>query len=268
MAGLRPALLARAAADDLAPCTQRSGDRKLRARRAGGRGAARSARSLDWLPGGRRALALSAQCRGTHLLARSGNPGPAVPAAVSARRAHRLRLRCGHARQYPHHLHQPGGAAAHLADALSRRAPQLPFGALPRARHGERAAAVRRARHLARVRGVASGAAAAAARRGTLVSTPSLVVDGVRQHRLALGDELEHRLILCRVDARILVVREHLLPYPAGALLRGELALERPLLEGGVVGDGRLVEGALEVRQGVRAAQEVASGSDLADRIE
>ncbi len=79
----------------------------------------------------------------------------------------------------------------------------------------------------------------------------------VRHGGLLLGDELDQRLVDGRVEGRGLVAGQHLLPDRVGALDGVEGARGLPLLEGVVVGDGRALEGGLEVGLGVGAAEEV-----------
>src|SRR4029077_6184675 len=115
--------------------------------------------------------------------------------------------------------------------------------------------------------GAAAGPESAGAARRRTRAAARLDVR-VGEGRLAARDVLEQRLIDRGVQRRRLVLGELLLPECVGA--RGHVpgALRLPLLDAVVVGERGAVEGGLEVGLGVRAAEEVFAGADLADGIE
>src|SRR5919198_156660 len=115
-----------------------------------------------------------------------------------------------------------------------------------------------------------AGACEAGRRRNAITGgaseTPSDV--GVGKCRLSPSDEVAERLVDARVDQWRLVLGEHLLPDPVGALRRVERAVLLPLLEAVVVGYRTPIKGRLEVRERVRGAEEVLTGPVLADGVE
>src|SRR5690606_36768402 len=92
--------------------------------------------------------------------------------------------------------------------------------------------------------------------------------EGVRHGLLALLDEGDERLVDCRIERRRLIAIQPRAAQRIGALLDALFALDLPLLERTVVHQRRAVEGRLEMRLGVGAAETVASRPDLADGVE
>ncbi len=70
------------------------------------------------------------------------------------------------------------------------------------------------------------------------------------------------------IDFRGLVVLQQLLADRVGPLRGIQGAFGLPLLEAVVVGNARVVEGALEVGLGVGAAEEVLAGADSAEGLQ
>src|SRR5437016_14070714 len=86
--------------------------------------------------------------------------------------------------------------------------------------------------------------------------------------RLRLVTYSRKRFVPGRIERRRLVSLEQALPAPIGALQQIAPPFGAPLLEGVVVGELEVIEGALVVGEGVGRAEVVPARPDLAESLQ